>query len=169
MLYIYCLYKDKDVKMSTYKQILFNLFLITTLTACSSDIFISHCGNMPSEERIEQVQKGQTKDEVLEILGSPSSIVSLDQNTWIYMSSEIKRVAFFKPEELDRDILTIQFNNYNQVVSIQRRNKDQGNEIAINEESTETYGSQPGFFAKYFGGVGQFMPFGKASSVEVNK
>jgi outer membrane protein assembly factor BamE (lipoprotein component of BamABCDE complex) len=124
---------------------------------------------MPSEERIEQVQKGQTKDEVLDILGSPSSIVSLDQNTWIYMSSEIKRVAFFKPEELDRDILTIHFNDYNQVSSIERRNKNQGQEVEINKEETATYGNEPGFFAKYFGGVGQFMPFGKASSAEVNK
>jgi len=155
--------------MSTSKHILFNLFLALTISACSSDIFISHCGNMPSEERIEQVQKGQTKDEVLEILGSPSSIVSLDQNTWIYMSSEIKKVAFFKPEELNRDILTIHFNDYNQVSSIERRNKAQGQEVEISQEETETYGNQPGFFAKYFGGVGQFMPFGRASSASVNQ
>ncbi|MBQ8465848.1 MAG: outer membrane protein assembly factor BamE [Alphaproteobacteria bacterium] len=156
--------------MSTDKHILFNLlFVCGTLAACSSDTFVSHCGNMPTEERIAQLQKGQTKDEVLSLLGTPSSIVSLDQNTWIYMSSEIKRVAFFKPEELNRDVLTIRFNQYNQVSEIDRLNKEQGQNLAINETQTETQGSQAGFFEKYFGGVGQFLPFGKATSSEINK
>lgn len=155
--------------MSTYKHILFNIFTILAVSACSSDVFISHCGNMPTEERISQLQKGQTKDEVLDLLGTPSSIVSLDQNTWIYMSSEIKKVAFFEPEELDRDVLTIRFNEYNQVAQIDRLNKEKGEDIAINQEETETLGNKPGFFAKYFGGVGQYIPFGKAGSTEINK
>ncbi len=155
--------------MSTRKHILFNVITIFALSACSSDVFVSHCGNMPTEERIEQVKKGQTKDEVLDILGSPSSVVSLDQNTWIYMSSAIKKVAFFKPEELDRDVLTIRFNDYNQVASIERLNKQQGKQIEVNADETTTSGNEPGFFEKYFGGVGMFMPFGNASGTQVNK
>ena len=53
--------------MSTYKHILFNLFTVLAVSACSNDIFVSHCGNMPTEERISQLQKGQTKDEVLDM------------------------------------------------------------------------------------------------------
>ena len=155
--------------MSTYKHILFNLCAVLALSSCSSDIFIDHNGNMPTEERISKLQKGQTKDEVLDLLGTPSNIVSLNQNTWIYMSSEIKKVAFFKPEELNRDILTIKFNEYNQVASINRINKDQGHEVSVSEDETKTSGNQPGFFAKYFGGVDQFMPFGTGSSNQVNK
>lgn len=155
--------------MSTCKHTLFNLCFFLALTACSSDVFVSHCGNMPSEERIAQIQKGQTKDEVLDILGTPSSVVSLDQNTWLYMSSEIKKVAFFKPEELNRDVLTIRFNQYNQVDTIERLNKDSGQNVEISDVQTETTGNKQGFFEKYFGGVGQFMPFGTGSSSQVNK
>ena len=170
MLYTSYIYiNDKDRKMSINKRIFLNLLIIFVLNACSSDVFISHCGNMPSEERISQVQKGQTKDEVSEILGTPSSIVTLDQNTWIYMSSEIKKVAFLKPKETNRDILTIRFNEYNQVAEIERLNKDRGQEIEINTNATETAGNHPGFFEKYFGGVGQFMPFGSGSDSQINK
>ena len=154
--------------MSTNKHIILNLFVILGLTACSSDTFISHCGNMPTEERIAQLQKGQTKDEVLDILGTPSSVVSLDQNTWIYMKSDIKKVAFFKPEELNRDVLTIHFNQYNQVADITRLNKESGQTLAVNEGTTETYGNNQGFFEKYFGGVGQFLPFANRST-QVNQ
>ena len=82
---------------------------MTFSSACSSDLFITHNGNMPSNERIAQIRVGQSKSEILNILGSPSSVVSLDRNQWIYMSSDIKRVAFFAPKEVDRDVLTIQF------------------------------------------------------------
>ncbi len=145
--------------MSTRKHIMLNLFVSLLLTACSSDIFVSHCGNMPTEERISQLQKGQTKDEVLDILGTPSSVVSLDQNTWIYMSSDIKKV------------LGINVNSFytNQVDEIERLNKEQGRDIAVNENETKTYGNRPGFFERYFGGVGQFMPFGHGSSNQVNQ
>jgi len=170
MLYTYYIYiNDKDEKMSINKRIFLNLLIIFALNACSSDVFISHCGNMPSEERISQIQKGQTKDEVADILGTPSSIITLDQNTWIYMSSEIKKVAFFKPQETNRDILKIRFNEYNQVSEIERLNKDHGQEIEINANETVTVGNQPGFFEKYFGGVGQFMPLGSGSDNQINK
>ena len=34
-----------------------------------------------------------------------------------------------------------------------------GKEIKVSTDKTETLGHNPGFFRKYFGGVGQFMPF----------
>ncbi len=145
--------------MSISKIFLLSAFLTIFSSACSSDTFITHNGNMPSNERISKIREGQSKAEVQNILGAPSSIVSLDQNTWIYMSSDIKRVAFFAPEEVERDVLTIRFNNQNRVNSIERLTKKNGKEIVVCEDKTETLGHNPGFFKKYFGGVGQYMPF----------
>lgn len=131
---------------------------MTFSSACSSDLFITHNGNMPSNERIAQIRVGQSKSEILNILGSPSSVVSLDRNQWIYMSSDIKRVAFFAPKEVDRDVLTIQFNDQGKVSEIERLTKKDGKEIKVSTNKTETLGHNPGFFRKYFGGVGQYMP-----------
>lgn len=153
--------------MSTRKFVLLGSFVIMMTSACSSDIFITHNGNMPSNERISQIRIGQTRAEVHQILGAPSSVVSLDKNTWIYMSSEIKRVAFFSPQEVERDVLTIRFNNQNQVAQIDRLTKKDGKEIKVSTDKTETLGHNPGFFRKYFGGVGQFMPF--PTNVDPNK
>ena len=91
--------------MSINKVLLSGL-LACSLSACSRDLFISHNGNMPTNERIEQVKVGQSKNQVKSILGSPSSVVSLDKNTWIYMSSDIERIAFLEPKEVSRDVLT---------------------------------------------------------------
>ena len=114
---------------------------------------------MPAEERIAQVQVGKSQEEVRNILGSPSTVVSFDRNTWIYMSSDVERVAFFAPEEVDRDILTIRFNDEGKVSEVSRLNKAHGQEVAVNEDKTEALGQEQGFFRKFFGGVGQYNPF----------
>ncbi len=140
-------------------KILFSILTAAVLCSCSSDVFISHNGNMPTNDRISQLKPGQSKEEVLSLLGAPSSVVSLDKNTWIYMSSEIKQVAFFKPTEISRDVLTIKFDKYDQVADIDRLDKKKGAEVAVSNDATLTLGQEPGFFEKYFGGVGQYMPF----------
>ena len=145
--------------MSINKMLLLSAFLLTFSSACSSNTFISHNGNMPSEERIARVHQGQTKSEILNLLGSPSSIVSFDNNKWIYMSSDIRKVAFFAPKEVKRDILMINFNETGKVSLVERLSQKDGKDVKISSRKTETLGHNPGFFRKYFGGVGQYMPF----------
>ncbi len=145
--------------MSTYKiALLLGVGLFLT-SACSKDLFITHNGNMPSEERIAQIEPGIDKNTVLQTLGAPSSVVSFDKNTWIYMSADVERVAFFSPKEINRDILTIRFDDEDKVVEITRLDKEDGQEVKISDEKTETFGQQPGFFERFFGGVGQYSPF----------
>lgn len=148
--------------MSTSKFVL-ALFCSVSLAACSSskqeEWFVSHNGNMPSEERISRIEKGASKDEVAAVLGAPSAVISFDENTWIYMSSDVKRVAFFKPEEVDRNILKISFNQDDKVAAIARLTKKDGKDIVPAKDKTEVKGQNPGFFRKYFGGVGQYNPF----------
>ena len=76
-------------------------------TEKANEWFVTHNGNMPTNERISRIEVGDSKEEVRQILGSPSSVVSFDKNTWIYMSSDVRRIAFFAPEEIDRDVLTV--------------------------------------------------------------
>lgn len=145
--------------MSINKMRLASLLMLIFVSACSNDLFLSHNGNMPSNERIAKIKVGNTKNEVIGALGSPSTVVSLDQNTWIYMSSDIKRVAFMAPEEVSRDVLTIEFSNDGKVHNINRLSKSNGVEITVSNEKTETFGNQPGFFEKFFGGIGNYSPF----------
>jgi len=139
-----------------------NLFLLSltslTLAACSSDIFLVHNGNMPASEKIAQINKGQTREQVAQILGSPSAVSSFDGKTWIYMSSTLKKVAFCKPEEIKRDILTVSFDNSGKVNKILKYDRQDGQAIKADNTQTPVVGHEIGFFEKYFGGVGAYMP-----------
>ena len=153
--------------MSINKMILglfCGLILCSCSTAKQNEWFVSHNGNMPSEERIAKIKTGTTKNEVLEFLGAPSATTSFNDSTWIYMSSEIKRIAFMKPEETERNILKISFNNDGQIIAIDRLSKNDGKDIEPVADKTEVKGQNPGFFRKYFGGVGQYNPFAGQNS-----
>ena len=143
---------------------MFLLGIVFCLAACNNSLFISHTGNMPSEDKVKMVFKGQSKNDVLNLLGSPSNIVSFDQNTWIYMSSDIKKVAFMAPKEINRDVLVIKFNRDGNVSSIDKLGQEQGQVLTVEKEQTPNHEQKIGFFRKYFGGVGQYLPFGKGQA-----
>ena len=128
-------YNCKDTRMSINKMFCVCFAAVLLTTGCSTDKanewFVTHNGNMPSNERIAQISVGDTRDEVSRVLGAPSSVVSFDKNTWIYMSSDVRRIAFFAPEEINRDVLTIKFNDEGEVVAVNRLNKQNGQEIAV--------------------------------------
>ena len=131
--------------MSIKKVWLFSFIVVLLTASCAKDWFTTYNGNMPSNERIAQVALGQSKEDVYANLGAPSNVVSLDRNVWIYMSSEVKRIAF---------------NDENKVDEIQRLSRKDGKTVAVSTDETETLGNTPGFFERYFGGVGTYMPFG---------
>ncbi|MBQ9271021.1 MAG: outer membrane protein assembly factor BamE [Alphaproteobacteria bacterium] len=145
-----------------------NLFFLAALifcTACSSDLFLDHTGNMPEDSHIKQVKIGQTKEQVYEILGSPSLVAGLSNNQWIYMETSIRRVAFMRPTELNRNILALSFKD-NKLTQITKRTLADGNNISIDNDETKPADRELGFFRKYFGGVGQYQMFGNGKNIK---
>ena len=143
--------------MSTHNIFYSTIASFLLLSACSTDHFIQTEGNMPSKKDILSIKQGMSKDEVIKIMGSPSIISSLNHRTWIYMNSTMKKVAFFKPEEIDRNIVAIEFNPDGEVIKLSQLTKENGKDIAIYQGSTPVMGTEQTFMEKYFGGVG-YMP-----------
>ena len=117
-------------------------------------------------EKVEQLKNGMTRNEVRNLLGSPSSVVTLDRDTWIYMSSEIEQIAFMRPEEIDRQLLVVKFNTDGKVANIEHLDQSEGKQLAVSEQKTNAPEQEQGFFRKYFGGVGQISPFGSSGNID---
>ncbi len=143
--------------MSTHNMLFSTLAGILLLGACSTDYFNQTEGNMPSKEDILAIKQGMTQSDVRKIMGSPSAVSSLDHKTWIYMNSTMKRMAFFEPEELERNIVAIEFNLDGKVERVVQIDKDSGREIVLCTDETPVMGTDETFMEKYFGGVG-YMP-----------
>lgn len=147
--------------MSIRKMLFISILLLTS--ACSNDLFLVHNGNMPAQEKVDEIRLGQSKQDVMNILGAPSLTTGLSEDHWIYMASTTKKVAFFRPEELERKVLAISFDN-DQISKIEKLNLADGNKLPIDSDITQTTEQEQGFFRKYFGGVGTYMPFGGTNS-----
>ncbi len=143
--------------MSTHNMLFSTLAGILLLGACSTDYFNQTEGNMPSKEDILAIKQGMTQSDVRKIMGSPSAVSSLDHKTWIYMNSTMKRMAFFEPEELERNIVAIEFNLDGKVERVVQIDKDSGREIVLCTDETPVMGTDETFMEKYFGGV-WYMP-----------
>ena len=147
--------------MSIRKMLLVAMFMLQT--ACSNDLFLVHNGNIPVDEKIAEVHKGQTKQDVMNILGAPSLTTGLSDDHWIYMASTMKKVAFLRPEELNRKVLAITFDD-DKITKIEKLSLADGNNIKIDKDVTNATEREQGFFRKYFGGGGSYMPFGGADT-----
>ena len=147
------------------RNILSLALIVFALTGCNREWFVTHNGNMPTNDRIEKLELGQTKNDVLSILGTPSSVVALDRDTWIYMSADVERIAFFRPKEVSRDVLTLKFAD-DKIVEMKRITEKDGKEVVVSTDKTETLGHNPGFFSKFFGGSKTFSPIAPGVGAE---
>jgi outer membrane protein assembly factor BamE (lipoprotein component of BamABCDE complex) len=145
-----------------------NLLFLAALSlnvSCSSDLFLDHTGNMPEESHIKQLQLGQSKEKVYDILGAPSLVTGLNDNHWIDMESSVRRFAFMRSTELERNILALAFKD-NKLESIEKHNLEDGYNISIDSDETKPSDRELGFFRKYFGGVGQYQAFGDGKTMK---
>ena len=69
----------------------------------------------------------------------------------------MKRMAFFEPEELDRNVVAIEFDLDGKVKKLTQLTKENGKDIIVSKDTTPVMGTDPTFMEKYFGGVG-YMP-----------
>lgn len=128
------------------------------LGGCSTDYFNQTEGNMPPQKDVSSLKRGMNQEEVRKILGSPSVVSSLDHRSWIYMNSTMKRLAFFKPEEIERNVVAVEFDLDGKVEKVVQLTKANGVEVIVSEDETPVMSNEEGFMQKYFGGVGQFLP-----------
>ncbi len=83
------------------------VFLGLALASCAGKI--TQHGHMLTTEDIKQIQPGMSKDQVQLALGSPDTTSTLDGETYYYMSSTRKGVAFLKPKVVGRRVVAVHF------------------------------------------------------------
>lgn len=125
------------------------------LTGCST--FIDQRGNLPEADRLAQIQQGvTTREQVQQVLGTPSSTSTFDDSTWYYISKKTEQWAFLAPETLDQHVVAIDFDSNGIVRDIRKRGLDDAKEVAMVERTTPTPGKTLGFLEQLFGNLGRF-------------
>jgi len=111
-------------------------------TGCMVSRVKTH-GNLPDPERVAELKPGTvTKDDILDVLGSPSSINTFGKETWYYISEKTETVAFFKPNVLERKVLIVEFDKEQKMSQIVTLGLDAGREVTQVERVTPTFGQE---------------------------
>jgi outer membrane protein assembly factor BamE (lipoprotein component of BamABCDE complex) len=125
------------------------------LTGCS--ISEDQRGNLPDPEKLAQLQPGNTtKEQVVRILGSPSSASTFDDNVWYYISRRVKQVAFFSPTVLDQQVYIVDFDDKGVVRDVGHKTLADSRSISPAPGATPAPGRELSFMEQLLGNVGRF-------------
>jgi outer membrane protein assembly factor BamE (lipoprotein component of BamABCDE complex) len=125
------------------------------LSACSTTV--EQRGNLPPPEEIAQIHPGKTtKDQVVKILGTPSSISVFNDKNWYYISSRTKQFSFFDPKVLDQQVFVVDFNDDGIVKAVDHKTLQDGKEIAPIARATPAPGRELSFLEQLIGNLGKF-------------
>ena len=128
---------------------------VVALAACSPRI--DQRGNLLDPDAVLAVQPGvQTKGQVAQLLGTPSTVATFDDKTWYYISKRTETTAFFPSDITDQQVLVVKFNDSNVVEKVQIYGMDDAYEIEPVSRTTPTYGQKLTILQQLFGNIGRF-------------
>ena len=114
-------------------------------------------GNLPTQDKIAEVHPGTTtKDEVIKILGSPSSVSIFNDKSWYYISRRTVQVAFFNPNVLDQQVYIVNFDDQGVVRAVDHKGLQDGNDITPVARATPAPGRELSFLEQVIGNLGKF-------------
>ncbi|MCR9219589.1 MAG: outer membrane protein assembly factor BamE [Alphaproteobacteria bacterium] len=144
-----------DRSRRVVKAALLGLGAVLFLGACEPKTALR--GNLPRESQIEQIRVGQdTKSRVRDILGTPSTIGTFDQDVWYYMSQKTEQWAFLEPEIVDHQVLALYFTPDGVLQNVVTYTQEDLREVEYADRKTPTSGRELTFLEQLFGNVNRF-------------
>jgi outer membrane protein assembly factor BamE (lipoprotein component of BamABCDE complex) len=120
---------------------------------------VSNHGYRLDEAALAQIDPGRTtRDEVLQLLGSPSAQTTFDGSVWYYVSQRTERMSFYQEEVVNRDVLSITFDDLGTVTQVDRHGLEDAHEVTLVERETPTSGSELTALEQFIGNIGRFNP-----------
>jgi len=135
------------------KKYLF-IALIFLSTSCSP--IVENRGYVFDEKLLDQIKVNETiSNDVMDILGSPSTTSAIDASTWYYIYSKAETVAFYHPTVTDRRVLAVSFNDDNKVKNLKYYGLEEGKIISYVDRTTPTRGRELTVLQQLFGNLGR--------------
>ena len=133
-------------------------FLASTLSGCMIGEDIHH-GYVVDERALAQVRPGMSGEQVLQILGTPSTVSTVGNRSWYYISQVKTRTLHFMGETVtDQRVTAVYFNNGLKVERTALYGLQDGKVFDFISRKTEAGGQEANFVSQLFRGLGTFIP-----------
>ena len=112
------------------------LALVATVAGCSP-VFRNH-GYVPTEQDLALIVVGvDTRETVGEKIGRPTTSGLLNDEGWFYVQSRYRHFGPRAPQEIERQVLAVTFNEAGTVENIARYGLEDGKVVQISRRVTE--------------------------------
>ena len=128
--------------------------LLMALAACARNI--EPHGDLPLPERLSQVAPGRTKSDVLALLGTPSTTFNLGTERWYYISNQTEAYAIFPIEEVERQVIVVDFDKAGTVTKVSKLSLADGKDVSMVGRETPTSGQGVSVITQLIGNIGRF-------------
>ncbi|WP_119165505.1 outer membrane protein assembly factor BamE [Algihabitans albus] len=125
------------------------------LAGCAERVDVR--GNLPDVEQVVEIQPGlSTRDDVVRILGTPSTLSSFQDRTWYYIGQRQEQFAFLRPDVTDRSVLIVTFDERGLVQETRLNTIEDGRSVDLVDRETPTEGRELTVLQQLFGNLGRF-------------
>jgi outer membrane protein assembly factor BamE (lipoprotein component of BamABCDE complex) len=136
------------------------LAALVALVACSP-VYNYH-GFIPAQEDLDDIVVGlDTRDTVEAIFGKPGASGLLAEGAWYYVRSEFKHDTYKAPEEINREVVAISFDDAGVVENIERFGLERGQVVVLERRVTDSNVEGVSFLRQLFGNTGGFSNLGQ--------
>jgi len=133
------------------------LVVATLIAGCAQTVNTRGQVILPS--RLAQIQPGTTtRQDVLQLLGSPSTQGTLNDNRWYYVTSTVGSSSFNPYDLKSRQVVVIDFDPKTDIVaSLTQKGKTDGKDVSPVEATTPTHGQSLGIVDQFMGNLGGLL------------
>jgi len=128
---------------------------VASVAGCGATV--DQRGNLPETDKLAEIRPGTTtRDQVVKILGTPSSTGAFDDKNWFYISRKTEQFAFLNPKVLDQQVYIVRFDGNGVVASVDRKDLQDGRDIQPVPGATPAPGRELTFIEQVLGNLGRF-------------
>ncbi|WP_407522661.1 outer membrane protein assembly factor BamE [Methylobacterium oryzisoli] len=120
-------------------------------------------GYVIDEAAVAQVKPGSSAEQVLQLLGSPTTVSTVGNKSWYYISQNTRRTVMFLGESMqDQRVLAVYFNQGFKVERVALYGQQDGRVFDFISRTTPTSGGEQAFLGQLLRGLTKFEPFRNA-------
>jgi outer membrane protein assembly factor BamE (lipoprotein component of BamABCDE complex) len=121
-------------------------------------------GYVLDENALQQVPIGSSQEQVLLVLGTPSTVATLSGEAFYYISQKTQQTAFMKPQIVDQRVLVVYFSPDRRVTRIANYGLQDGKVFDFVSRTTVAGGSDINLVGNILKNITNINPFGAGTN-----
>ena len=139
--------------------------LLAPLALAGCENVVDQRGFAATPGSVEKVEVGtQSREDIVRLIGSPSSVATFNPNVWYYISQKQETFAFLKPKITAQNVMQLSFNDTGRLQAIKKYDLEDAEKITMVSRITPTAGKELTVLEQIMGNVGRFAAPGASGA-----